>query len=198
MRYHAEVNHFNPVTAALWLSFLGYWIVSALFTKKSAGGRGAWRGMAFRAALILAVAFGSQSPAVGGLMLSVERAFGLGSNPFVVDTGIALCALGLGLAAWARAHLGRNWGVPMSLRRDHDLVTGGPYAFARHPIYGGMLIALLGTGMAEGPLSLELFVVFSVYFAYCATVEERDLDAQFCGEYRSYRLRTKMLVPFIV
>jgi protein-S-isoprenylcysteine O-methyltransferase Ste14 len=192
------MNHFNPVTTALWLSFLAYWVVSALFAKRSVGRRGAWRGIAFRAALILAVAFASLSSAVGDVMLGVERAFGLGSNPFVVGTGIALCALGLALAAWARAHLGRNWGVPMSLRRDHDLVTTGPYAFSRHPIYGGILIALLGTGMAEGPLSLELFVVFFVYFTYCATVEERDLDAQFCGEYRSYRLRTKMLVPFIV
>ena len=54
-----------------------------------------------------------------------------------------LVALGLGLAIWARAHIGRNWGLPMSRKAYPELVTSGPYAVIRHPIYVGILLAAL-------------------------------------------------------
>jgi len=59
--------------------------------------------------------------------------------------GVALCALGIGLAIWARTYLGRNWGMPMSRKENPELVTSGPYAYVRHPIYTGLLIAMLGS-----------------------------------------------------
>jgi hypothetical protein len=52
-------------------------------------------------------------------------------------TGVALCVLGFGLAISARWHLGRNWGMPMSRKEQPELVTSGPYAYIRHPIYIG-------------------------------------------------------------
>lgn len=42
-------------------------------------------------------------------------------------------ASGIMLAVWARVHLGRNWGMPMSQKADAELVTSGPYRFVRHP-----------------------------------------------------------------
>jgi protein-S-isoprenylcysteine O-methyltransferase Ste14 len=59
--------------------------------------------------------------------------------------GALVFACGIALAVWARLHLGRNWGMPMTQRAEPELVTSGPYRFVRHPIYTGLLTALLGT-----------------------------------------------------
>jgi protein-S-isoprenylcysteine O-methyltransferase Ste14 len=45
--------------------------------------------------------------------------------------------LGLGFAIWARVHIGRNWGTPMTQKDEPELVTSGPYHLVRHPIYSG-------------------------------------------------------------
>ena len=70
-------------------------------------------------------------------------------------------ASGIGLAIWARIHLGRNWGMPTSQKADPELVTTGPYRFVRHPIYTGLLVALLGTALAVGELRCFLGVVLA-------------------------------------
>jgi protein-S-isoprenylcysteine O-methyltransferase Ste14 len=46
-------------------------------------------------------------------------------NPWLPGAGLALFVLGLALAVWARVHLGRNWGMPMSQRAGPELVTSG-------------------------------------------------------------------------
>jgi protein-S-isoprenylcysteine O-methyltransferase Ste14 len=57
---------------------------------------------------------------------------------------VILFLSGLGLAAWARIYLGRNWGMPMTQQKNEpEIVTSGPYRFARHPIYSGLLLAIL-------------------------------------------------------
>ena len=54
--------------------------------------------------------------------------------------GVVVCAAGIGLAALGRFYLGRNWGLPASRKEDPELVTEGPYHYARHPIYGGIML----------------------------------------------------------
>jgi protein-S-isoprenylcysteine O-methyltransferase Ste14 len=68
-------------------------------------------------------------------------------SPILGWTGVALCLLGLGLAISALRHLGRNWGLPMSRREQSELVTSGPYALIRHPIYTGLTLAMLGSAI---------------------------------------------------
>lgn len=189
---------FNPVTATLWLVFLAYWCAAAIFAKASVKNGAMWRGIAVRAALVYATVLVFQIPAVYHAASAFERTFAIGRDPLVVRLGIVTCALGLALAVWARTYLGRNWGVPMSLRAEHELVTSGPYTYLRHPVYSGILIALLGSGLAEGALSGAIFLVFCPYFAYCAWTEERTLSRQFPGDYLRYKQRTKMLLPFVL
>ncbi len=55
--------------------------------------------------------------------------------------GAALFLGGLGPAIWARLHLGRNWGMPQTLKSEPELITSGPYRLLRHPIYTGILTA---------------------------------------------------------
>jgi len=111
--------------------------------------------------------------------------------------GVILCAAGIAFAIWARRHIGRNWGMPMSLQEDHELVTTGPYARVRHPIYSGMLLAMVGSMLAEGAGWLPPFLIFFVYFIYSAKTEEKLMVQQFPNEYPAYKERTKMLIPFV-
>jgi protein-S-isoprenylcysteine O-methyltransferase Ste14 len=87
--------------------------------------------------------------------------------------------------------------MPMSLREGHELVTTGPYAFVRHPIYSGILLAVVGTTLVKGFPSIVLLAAFFAYFVYAANVEERNMMRQFPNEYPAYVNRTKMLIPFL-
>jgi len=109
-----------------------------------------------------------------------------------------ICGLGIGLAVVARAYLGRNWGMPMSRKENPELVTSGPYAFVRHPIYGGLLLAMLGSVLGQSVLWLLPLIVYGPYFIFSARREESLLTGQFAERYRLYMSRTKMLVPFVL
>ena len=89
--------------------------------------------------------------------------------------GLVLFALGLAFAVWARVHIGRNWGTPMTQKKEPELVTSGPYRLVRHPIYSGVLLAGIGTAIALSWFWLLPFGLAGVYFVYSATVEERYL-----------------------
>jgi protein-S-isoprenylcysteine O-methyltransferase Ste14 len=187
------VEHYTgPIVGALWLSFLLFWLFAAAFTKRSAGGPP--RLGTLRLLLALGVVLLLQTLLHAHVLRQVP---GMPRNPELAVAGTVLCALGFGFAIWARLHLGRNWGMPMSLREGHELVTSGPYALVRHPIYSGILLALLGTALAAGFWRMLLFLVVLAYLVYSATVEERAMRAQFPDEYPAYTRRTKMLIPFV-
>jgi len=104
----------------------------------------------------------------------------------------------LGFAIWARRHIGRNWGTPMTQKNEPELVTSGPYRLVRHPIYSGILAAGVGTAVALSWLWLSAVGVAAAYFLYSATVEERYMTEQFPDSYPVYKRSTKMLIPFIL
>ncbi len=114
------------------------------------------------------------------------------------SAGVAVCALGIAIAIWARTYIGRNWGMPMSLRAGHELVTTGPYAYVRHPIYTGILLAFTGSTLVNWFPRILLLGIFLAYFVYAAKSEERSMLKQFPNEYPAYVTRTKMLVPFLL
>ena len=119
-------------------------------------------------------------------------------DPWLQGIGLAMFALGLALAIWARVFLGRNWGMPMTQKADPELVTNGPYRTIRHPIYTGMLLALVGTAVAISLYWLIAVVVLGAYFVYSALMEERYMTERFPDSYPDYKRSTKMLIPFIL
>ena len=131
------------------------------------------------------------------IRLGAFRGHGLNTDPWRAGLGLALFALGLGFAIWARVHIGRNWGTPMTQKDEPELVTSGPYHLVRHPIYSGVLVAGLGTAVALSWMWLIAVVLAGIYFIYSATVEERYMTEQFPDIYPVYKRSTKMLVPFI-
>ena len=186
------------VVGYLWAAFILCWLILARFNKKAS--RTPWRSalglrVAVLAGVIIFIVLRRHGTA--GYFTAVGHA-----QTFHVGTagqwlGVGLCLVGFGFAFWARIHIGRNWGMPMSLRQGHELVTSGPYAHVRHPIYSGLLLAMIGSALAIGMLWLLLFVVYFTYFIVSARTEEKMMLAQFPDAYPAYRRRTKMLIPFV-
>jgi protein-S-isoprenylcysteine O-methyltransferase Ste14 len=171
-----------------WAVFWLYWLVAAFSMKK---GDGRWsRQLRVRAVMIVVVVLLTR--------LHVFHGHGLNHDPWRAAVGLALFALGLGFAVWARVNIGRNWGVPMTEKDDPELVTTGPYRLVRHPIYSGILTAGIGTAVALSWLWLIAVVLAGSYFIYSATVEERYMGEQFPETYAAYKRTSKMLVPFIL
>jgi protein-S-isoprenylcysteine O-methyltransferase Ste14 len=85
----------------------------------------------------------------------------------------------------------------MSRKNDPELVSSGPYRLVRHPIYSGILLAIIGTALALSWAWLIAAAMAGGYFAYSAIIEERNLTEQFPDTYPAYKRSTKMLVPFV-
>jgi protein-S-isoprenylcysteine O-methyltransferase Ste14 len=189
---------FNWIIVALWLALVLVWAVSALSAKRDIGGnRALWRAVAIRLALgvvalvaLRMLMFGPARPAIRSLM--VEH------NPVAGLVGVLLCGLGVAIAIAARLTLGRNWGMPMSQKEDPELVTTGPYAVVRHPIYAGLLLAVIGSVIGLSVLWLVPLIGMGSYFVHAARREEALMLARFPEQYPAYLSRTYMLVPFLI
>lgn len=169
-----------------WIVFWIGWLAAAAGAKS---GRAHWgRFAGFRVAIVL-IAF---------LLLRV-RAFRRTAthDPALAGVGLVLFLLGLAVAVWARVHLGRNWGTPMSEKDSPDLVTTGPYRWVRNPIYSGLILAMLGTAVAVSLQWLVVAVPLGGYFVYSAVMEQRFMTARFPDTYPAYRDSTKMLIPYV-
>jgi protein-S-isoprenylcysteine O-methyltransferase Ste14 len=173
---------------AVWAIFWIYWLISAFGAKASAA-----RSRRIRPVGLLIIVLGG----VAIRLANARGGLGVGS-PGLQALGVIVFLSGLALAVWARVHLGRNWGMPMTERAEPELVTSGPYRLVRHPIYSGILLGILGTALATNLYLLLAFGVALAYFAYSATVEERLLTETFPDAYPSYRARTKMLIPYVL
>lgn len=176
-----------------WLFFSVFWAISAIGVKKNIRWRPWWQRSGFRLLLLVVVLLLFRARDIRHLFERYGSAF---SSPVIVTIGVAICALGIAFAVWARMHLGRNWGQPMTLKEGHELVTTGPYRFIRHPIYTGILLATLGSALAVSTLWLMAFGISGAYFVYSARTEERLMMQQFPNEYAEYKKRTKALIPF--
>jgi protein-S-isoprenylcysteine O-methyltransferase Ste14 len=172
--------------SVVWVVFWIYWLVSAVGVKQGSRARRTRPPglILIVVAFVLLRIFGTGSLAVHTLALEV--------------VGLILFLSGLGLAVWARIYLGRNWGMPMTQKGEPELVTSGPYHLVRHPIYSGILLALLGTALATNIYWLIAVGVLGAYFLYSAKVEERLLTTSFPNTYPSYRTKTKMLIPYLL
>ena len=175
----------RTVIFSVWGVFWLFWLLAA-FTAK----RGVRTGRLRAPGLLVLVAF------------LVARLFGTSTlvvhSPVLRIVGTVLFAAGLALALWARIYLGRNWGMPMTKKAEPELVTSGPYRYVRHPIYSGILLALLGTALATNLYLLIALVIAGAYFIYSASVEERLMTDTFPAAYGPYKAATKMLIPFVL
>ena len=177
----------DVVIFAGWVAFWIYWLAASVGVK---AGQTRWARFAgFRVAAILIILL--------LLRLKAFKGHPVTNDPVLQGIGLALFVLGLALAVWARVYLGRNWGMPMSQKDDPELITSGPYHSIRHPIYTGIILAMIGTTIAVSLYWLIAVVLTGGYFIYSAVVEERSMTQLFPDAYPAYKRSTKMLIPFI-
>jgi protein-S-isoprenylcysteine O-methyltransferase Ste14 len=110
--------------------------------------------------------------------------------------GLSVTVAGVSIACWSRYILGRNWSGGVQIKEDHELIERGPYRHVRHPIYTGLLLAVMGTALGIGELR-GLFSVAIVASSFWIKLrnEERWLKKQFGDTYVRYMRRTKALFP---
>jgi protein-S-isoprenylcysteine O-methyltransferase Ste14 len=183
----------HRIIAGLWLLFVAYWAVAAVGAKRNASGRGWGRGIGLRLVLILLITAVLRSPSLREFLAETQRS--VSHSDTLGWTGVVLCVLGFGLAINARWHLGRNWGMPMSRKELPELVSSGPYARIRHPIYSGLILAMLGSAIGVNIFWLLILVPVGAYFIYSARREETLMLQLFPEQYTAYMARTGMLAP---
>jgi protein-S-isoprenylcysteine O-methyltransferase Ste14 len=187
-----------------WAAFLLVWGLSAIGVKRDVRGAGfssVWSSLwPIRLAVMVLVVFFALR-----LARRADSAPGFFSNraslfappPALGWMAAALTVIGTGLAIWARVFLGRNWSPRPAVKEQHELVTTGPYAYVRHPIYSGMLLAILGTALTGTVFGIGVLVFASIIFFSRIGKEETIMLELFPNEYPVYQARTKRLVPFV-
>jgi protein-S-isoprenylcysteine O-methyltransferase Ste14 len=182
----------HPVIIVIGIGWTVFWVgwLLAAFTAKASREHSSLLS-ALRIGLFVAAAFVIRLSWRGG-------GHSLGVGPVLAGSGLALWVAGLGLAIWARLYIGRNWGMPMSRREEPDLVTTGPYRLIRHPIYTGIIAALIGTALATTLLGLIPAALLAGFFIFSATREESFLAKEFPDTFPPYKAKTKMLIPFVL
>lgn len=186
-----------PVRAVLtiaWLLFFAYWWISAIGVKKNVRRRSLQWEVGIRILALGVIVALVRFPGSRAFLSRTSAAV----NSTEAGAGLILCLAGFALCVWARLHLGRNWGMPMSFKEGHSLVTGGPYRYIRHPIYTGMLLAVFGSDLVAGSVWLAVFVGMAIYCVYSARTEEGLMMRAFPEQYTEYKRRTKAFIPFVV
>jgi protein-S-isoprenylcysteine O-methyltransferase Ste14 len=177
----------------LWCAWALYWLLAALRNKATRRREP----LGSRLAHVLPLAIG------GALLAWPDRprhamAWRLWPLSSLAEgIGVALVIAGLAFAVWARVHLGRNWSGAVTVKQDHELVRTGPYAWVRHPIYTGLITALLGVTIASGTVHAALgLAIIVLSLLRKSRVEEAFMRATFPGEYPRYSEQVPALIPF--
>lgn len=177
---------------ALWLLFGAYWLVSALKRKKTKR----------RETILQRVGYTLPLAASFYLLYQRQAHYGWLDTRFVPAgplgewLGILLTAAGIGVAFWARWHLGTNWSGVVTLKEGHELIRTGPYRTIRHPIYTGILLGLLGTAITFGEVrGLLAMAIVWLSFYIKARREESFLSQEFGPGFAEHKQRTGMFLP---
>lgn len=179
----------------LWLAFFVYWRVKSADVKASSRIEPALSRF-MRAFLML---LGSALLILPRIPVAfLEKRF-LQPSAGSFWLGAAITAAGLLFCVWARRHLGRNWSRAVTVKEDHELITSGPYALVRHPIYTGLLLALAGSAFARGEWRgvLGFAMIFAALW-FKLRLEEKWMHEQFGAAYEAYYGRVAARVPYLV
>jgi protein-S-isoprenylcysteine O-methyltransferase Ste14 len=187
------VTLFGWLITVCWATLVGYWCVSGF---SALGIRWIWwREITLRLGFFASVVLILQIEAATNVLQTLGL-YLLNTNSLFGLIGLLLSVLGVGLAIGARVSLGSGWVA--SGTENRMFITKGPYAFVRHPLYGGLLLAMLGSAVGQSVLWLLPLVAYGPRFVSSARHEEQYLVEQFSDQYRDYRRRTRMLIPFVI
>lgn len=188
--------HFGPraVFAIIWGAWVVSWVGAAFWSARTQRRAGLSIELAYRILL-----------SAGVVLMTPWAALRFGAaplwNPGAVGSYLLVAAAlaGLVFTWWARIHLGRLWSGAITRKEGHRIVDSGPYALVRHPIYTGLIAAIVASALAEATataLAGAALIVLSLWVK--ARAEERFLSGELGADvYDLYRQRVPMLVPLL-
>jgi protein-S-isoprenylcysteine O-methyltransferase Ste14 len=179
--------------AISWFLFVAFWLITGLGAKKPSKTE-SLSGRIGHIAFMAAAFFLLYDPAPRFLD-GLNRGF-VPDERWVAWLGAWLTLAGVSFAIWARATIGKEWSAEVQIKEGHELIRSGPYAYIRHPIYTGILLAVGGAALAIGEYrTLIALAVICVGFALKAKKEESFLAAQFGPAFAEHRRRTGFFLP---
>jgi protein-S-isoprenylcysteine O-methyltransferase Ste14 len=187
-----DSNHAFAIEGKAWFIWGVWWLAMAFFSKSTKRRESPVQRLAHVIPAVLGFLFIFR-PGFGG------RTFMLGiipDYPVIEIVCVIATIAGLLFAVWARLSLGANWSGTVTIKKDHQLIRKGPYRWIRHPIYTGMLAALLATAITQGLISGLLgfcFVYTALYIK--ARREESFLAQEFGAGFDEHRQHTGMFLP---
>ncbi len=180
------------ICAGLWLGFVVLWMVWALRGKRvqhreSVSSRLSYTVVTFVGFYAL---FSSDVPQ-GWMRIRIFPA-----SLWTEVLGVVITAAGIGFAIWARVYLGGNWSGSITVKVGHELVRSGPYRWVRHPIYTGLILAVIGTAVERRQVrGVVAVVLVYIGFKMKSKIEERTMIATFGPAYEEYSRTTGAIVP---
>ena len=191
---HARGGSLGEAVLLPWEIFLAVWLVASFRSRRTVASETIPQRWQYLAPGLLGfvLVFLPETPWGWGVLAA--RMYPDTLTAYVA--GAALAWIGILFTVWARACLGSFWSGRISVKEGHQLVQRGPYRFVRHPIYTGLLVAMLGTGIALGELRAAPGVA-AVLLMYAIKLrrEEAMLAPHFGAAYAAYRQRTPALFP---
>ncbi|MEP9357403.1 isoprenylcysteine carboxylmethyltransferase family protein [Sphingomonas sp. KR3-1] len=196
---HPEPTSIYAVVALFGSLFV--WVAVLLIARSRRGPAGSevtqgrdsssMRGVAVQALGFLLVGFGPLR-----LVIGPPDALAIGETALVLGSIVGVIWL---FFASSRA-MGSNWAIVARTRDDHQLVTWGPFALVRNPIYVALFVWILVMALALGHWRALLLAVPLYWIGTWMRVsrEEKLLRAQFGTAYDAYAARVKRFVPGLV
>ena len=180
------------ICSLLWTALLVVWMIAWLRTKRTQE----------RAPFVSRLAYGVPVALASWLLFSDNLPFTwlqtriIPKNIFTETAAITLTAFGIAFAIWARFYLGQNWSSAVSVKVGHELIRTGPYAWVRHPIYSGLILAMIGTAIARRePRGFVSVALLWLGFWIRSRMEEQFMRKTFGPEYEDYSQSTGALIP---
>jgi len=178
----------------MWIAWAAVWLLWALRTKRAQVRLNRSEALTYMVPTFLGVwVFFADRRALVRVRLWRP---GLPAIPWLMWLGAAMTFAGLAFAIWARLYLGKNWSGLVVVKQEHELIRTGPYRFVRHPIYSGILLALIGTALCKR--NLWGFVGIALVWLGLwmkSRLEERFMVETFGAQYEEYRRTTGALLP---
>lgn len=110
--------------------------------------------------------------------------------------GVTVMICSGSLVIWTFQNLGRNLTDTVVTRKEHTMVTSGPYRYVRHPFYLAFALGLLGGSLATANWFIPVSGIIPSWFLVVRTkIEERKLVERFGVEYQDYMRRVRRFVP---
>ena len=192
MAYATETVRY--IIDSLWILLLAYWIFKSFGNKKDALKLSFWMHGTWPLSITAIILWTFLKPS------GINQAL-ISQTKLSQILGILLCASGVALAVWARSTLSTNWSAQVVIKENHELITTGPYAIVRHPIYTGFTATLLGTIIAVN-ISIFILIVAALIILYYwgkLKKEEKIILEQFPREYSEYKKNVRYaLIPFLL